>query len=59
MLIIQGKLMYILNDVKCYFNFSTWSNRHILHEKYVRIFSFAYNRKIERYYVFIFVSSNK
>ena len=51
--------MYILNDVKCYFNFSTWSNTHILHEKYVRIFSFAYNRKIQRYYVFIFVSSNK
>ena len=39
-------LYVILNYVKCYFYFYAWLN-YILHEKYVRTFSFVYNKKNE------------
>ena len=45
-------LYVILNYVKFYFCFYAWI-KYILHEKYVRTFSFVYNKKKNRYIMFL------
>ena len=46
-------LHVILNYIKCYFCFFAWF-KNILHKKYVKTFSFAYNRKYGDIMFFVF-----